>query len=418
MRDINLEEVKVVQIALRHNTETGAVTIIGNLDDIDKRYCQGDTIYMSQRNHEVVIFTYRGLQHNNVTNISSHWTSYASMIREGKIPDEIKCLLKSSNDDRNSKFEDRQLHENAVNKLVSEETGKEKEEASQASIDDSETALSAEEIKYKRQKSEMRSVLIGRGVRFIDENTVVLAESHHFQNEELQLKMRCLRNSGNQLFYVLFESDGHYEYGVERPEQRISDDDIFSAKISVDGIIRSFCGKYDGRLSDIKVNINAIHQYRLLKPVRSIDSDRLPMEMIISNLKEWILNNTADVRIKPVSFKGKDYVALVCPKGCSNKSVNNIFREIFSEIAPKNDFAAFKGELFRRGLLCSDTNYDCVDIQKTISSFKARELGTEKCKIICFDFGEQFINTYHQMLDIAELDGELEVYDESVIGYI
>ena len=99
------------------------------------------------------------------------------------------------------------------------------------------------------------------------------------------------------------------------------------------------------------------------------------------NLKEWILNNTADVRIKPVSFKGKDYVALVCPKGCSNKSVNNIFREIFSEIAPKNDFAAFKGELFRRGLLCSDTNYDCVDIQKTISSFKARELGTEKCKI-------------------------------------
>ena len=264
----------------------------------------------------------------------------------------------------------------------------------------------------------MRSVLIGRGVRFIDENTVVLAESHHFQNEELQLKMRCLRNSGNQLFYVLFESDGHYEYGVERPEQRISDDDIFSAKISVDGIIRSFCGKYDGRLSDIKVNINAIHQYRLLKPVRSIDSDRLPMEMIIGNLKEWILNNTADVRIKPVSFKGKDYVALVCPKGCSNKSVNNIFREIFSEIAPKNDFAAFKGELFRRGLLCSDTNYDCVDIQKTISSFKARELGTEKCKIICFDFGEQFINTYHQMLDIAELDGELEVYDESVIGYI
>lgn len=381
MRDINLEEVKVVQIALRHNTETGAVTIIGNLDDIDKRYCQGDTIYMSQRNHEVVIFTYRGLQHNNVTNISSHWTSYASMIREGKIPDEIKCLLKSSNDD-------------------------------------SETALSAEEIKYDRQKSEMRSVLIGRGVRFIDENTVVLAQSHHFQNEELQLKMRCLRNSGNQLFYVLFESDGHYEYGVERPEQRISDDDIFSAKISVDGIIRSFCGKYDGRLSEIKVNINAIHQYRLLKPVRSIDSDRLPMEMIIGNLKEWILNNTADVRIKPVSFKGKDYVALVCPKGCSNKSVNNIFREIFSEIAPKNDFAAFKGELFRRGLLCSDTNYDCVDIQKTISSFKARELGTEKCKIICFDFGEQFINTYHQMLDIAELDDELEVYDESVIGYI
>ena len=381
MRDINLEEVKVVQIALRHNTETGAVTIIGNLDDIDKRYCQGDTIYMSQRNHEVVIFTYRGLQHNNVTNISSHWTSYASMIREGKIPDEIKCLLKSSNDD-------------------------------------SETALSAEEIKYDRQKSEMRSVLIGRGVRFIDENTVVLAESHHFQNEELQLKMRCLRNSGNQLFYVLFESDGHYEYGVERPEQRISDDDIFSAKISVDGIIRSFCGKYDGRLSDIKVNINAIHQHRLLKPVRSIDSDRLPMEMIIGNLKEWILNNTADVRIKPVSFKGKDYVALICPKGCSNKSVNNIFREIFTEIAPKNDFAAFKGELFRRGLLCSDTNYDCVDIQKTISSFKARELGTEKCKIICFDFGEQFINTYHQMLDIAELDDELEVYDESVIGYI
>ena len=381
MRDINLEEVKVEQIALKHDTETGAVKIIGNLDDIDKRYCQGDTIYMSQRNHEVVIFSYRGLQHNNVTNISSHWTSYASMIREGKIPDEIKCLLKRSNDD-------------------------------------SKTALSAEEIKYKRQQSEMRSVLIGRGVRFIDENTVVLAQSHHFQNEELQLKMRCLRNSGNQLYYVLFESDGHYEYGVERPEQRISDDDIFSAKISVDGIIRSFCGKYDGRLSDIKVNINAIHQYRLLKPVRSIDSDRLPMEMIIGNLKEWILNNTADVRIKPVSFKGKEYVALVCPKGCSNKSVNNIFREIFSEIAPKNDFAAFKGELFRRGLLCSDTNYDCVDIQKTISSFKARELGTEKCKIICFDFGEQFINTYHQMLDMAELDDELDVYDESVIGYI
>ena len=400
MRNINLEEVKAEQIALRHNTETGAVTIIGNLDDIDKRYCQGDAIYMSKRNHEVVIFSYRGLQHNNVTNISSHWTSYASMIREGKIPDEIKCLLKSSNVTGNGKCEDRQLHENAANELVSE------------------TALSAEEIKYKRQQSEMRSVLIGRGVRFIDENTVVLAQSHHFQNEDLQLKMRCLRNSGNQLFYVLFESDGHYEYGVERPEQRISDDDIFSAKISVDGIIRSFCGKYDGRLSDIKVNINAIHQYRLLKPVRSIDSDRLPMEMIIGNLKEWILNNTADVRIKPVSFKGKDYVALICPKGCSNKSVNNIFREIFSEIAPKNDFAAFKGELFRRGLLCSDTNYDCVDIQKTISSFKARELGTEKCKIICFDFGEQFINTYHQMLDIAELDDELEVYDESVIGYI
>ena len=83
--------------------------------------------------------------------------------------------------------------------------------------------------------------------------------------------MRCLRNSGNQLFYVLFESDGHYEYGVERPEQRISDDDIFSAKISVDGIIRSFCGKYDGRLSDIKVNINANPHVDLKKALNLLE---------------------------------------------------------------------------------------------------------------------------------------------------
>lgn len=267
-------------------------------------------------------------------------------------------------------------------------------------------------IKFAMEQKKKKRFLENTGIIFYEDNcTVKLAESC-VNEEKLTLCMRCLKNDGNQLKYVLFECKGDTEYGVERKEQMISDKQIEEQKITIDNIVRSFTGVYVSCLSNIKVNISIIHNYRLLKGIRSIDSDRLPMNEIVSGLKEWLLEHINDSRVGITEMMGETRIVLLCPadyrKGIK---VGGIFKEIFNEIAPKNNFNAFKAELYRRNMLICDRNEDCIDIQKTISRAKCLELGTNSVKIICFKFETEFVNVFLETRRVVDLIAEIEETD-------
>ena len=267
-------------------------------------------------------------------------------------------------------------------------------------------------LMFALEQQKKKKYLEGAGVMFYtDECTVKLAES--FVNDEyLELCMRCLKNDGNQLVYVLFEKKGDTEYGIERKEQRISDKQIEEQKIAIDNIVKSFTGVYVESLSSIKVNISIIHNYRLLRGIRSIDSERLPMNEIINGLKDWLMEHINDSRVGVTEIMGEKHIVLLCPvdyrKGIK---VGGIFKEIFSEIAPKNNFSAFKAELYRRNLLICDKNDDCIDIQKSISRAKCLELGTNNVRIICFNFEPEFVKAYIEAKELLDILKEMDDAD-------
>ena len=260
---------------------------------------------------------------------------------------------------------------------------------------------------FTQEQINAKKSLIARGVQFMDDECTVNLADSCVNGEELSLRMRCLRNDGNQLVYLLFEKMGETEFGIERMDQRITDKQIREQKNVIDNIISRFTGKYDDKLADIKVNISMVHEYRLLKGIRCIDSERLPMNQIVEGLKDWLLSHANDSRIGIMELRGKDYLVILCPKNYKKGiKVGGIFQEIFYEIAPKNNFSAFKGELMRRKLLVCDVNDACMDIQKTISAKKCRELDTKYGKVICFDFEPEFVN----MIKLARVEAD-EVID-------
>lgn len=260
---------------------------------------------------------------------------------------------------------------------------------------------------FTREQVNMRAVAVSRGAVFMDDScTVKLAESS-VNGMNLSLCMRCLKNDGNQLVYVLFEKLGETEYGVERMDQRISDKHIREQKNRIDTIIGKFTGKYDDRLASIKIIISIIHEHRLLNGLRCVDIDRLPANQIIDYLKEWIFFHANDSRIEIMELKGREYVVFICPKDYKKGiKISGIFKEIFQEIAPHNNFGMFKGELVRRKLVICDANEQCIDIQKTISRTKCRELGTDCQKVICFNFDQSFVQVIkNERMDADELIG-------------
>ncbi len=263
------------------------------------------------------------------------------------------------------------------------------------------TPVMKEAYKFMTEQYEAKQNMQNKGVIFMEDGCTAKLADSFVNGEYLELNIRCIKNDGNQLIYVLFESDGVLEYGVERREQRITGKLIENQRIEIDNIIKSFTGVYDNAVSSIKVYISLIHKYRLLKGIQSIHNERLPMELIISNLKEWLLLHASDNRLGITRICGEERIVLVCPSGYKKGvHVGGIFKEIFYEIAPDNNFGAFKAELFRRKMLICDKNDQCIDIQKTISRSKCVELGTNHVKIICFDFGEEFV----EQMKLAKLD--------------
>lgn len=249
-----------------------------------------------------------------------------------------------------------------------------------------------ESLKLQLAQATGRRYLEERGIILeSDECTAQLAESI-VNGERLTLCMRCMKNDGNQLVYVLFERKGNVEYGIERKAQYITDKHIEDMKLYIDNIINSFTGIYAMRMVNIKLAIKTIHDNRLLKGIHYINTDKVPLSVIVKRLKEWIVENANDSRVGIMELKGKKHVVIMCPKGYKKGIlVGGIFKQIFGEIAPENNYGAFKAELVRRKIIICDKNSECLDIQKTISKAKCMELGTEHVKIICFDFEEKFV---------------------------
>lgn len=265
---------------------------------------------------------------------------------------------------------------------------------------------------FAQEQQKKKKYLEDAGVVFYEDGcTVKLAES--FVNDEyLELCMRCLKNDGNQLAYVLFEKKGETEYGVERKGQRIADSQIEEQKIAIDNIVKSFTGIYVESLSSIKVNISIIHNYRLLRGIRSIDTERLPMNEIVNRLKDWFMEHINDSRVGVTEILGEKRIILLCPTGYRKGiKVGGIFKEIFNEIAPKNNFGAFKAELYRRNLLICDKNDDCIDIQKSISRAKCFELGTDSVRIICFSFEKDFVHAFVEARALVKMLKEINDAD-------
>lgn len=245
-----------------------------------------------------------------------------------------------------------------------------------------------------------------------DECTVQLADSF-VNGEHLTLCMRCMKNDGNQLVYVLFERQGNVEYGIERKEQYITDRHIEDMQSNIDSIINSFTGIYVNSLATIKLAIKTIHNNRLLKGIHYINTEKLPMSIIVERLKEWILQNANDSRIGIMELKGLKRIVILCPKGYKKGiRVGGIFKQIFHEIAPENIYGAFKAELVRRELIICDKNSECLDIQKTISRAKCMELGTDHVKIICFNFEEEFVEQVSMARE--EVNDVLGISDEEL----
>lgn len=279
---------------------------------------------------------------------------------------------------------------------------------------------------FELEQKKKRRFLENVGIVFCEDGCTVKLAKSNINGENLTLCMRCLKNDGNQLKYVLFESNGDREYGVERKEQMVSDKQIEEQKITIDNIVKSFTGLYTECLSSIKVNISIIHNYRLLKGIRSINSERLPINDIVNGLKGWLLEHIHDSRVGVTEIQGETRIVLLCPidykKGIK---VGKIFKEIFYEIAPENNFSAFKAELYRRNMLICDRNDDCIDIQKTISRAKCLELGTNSVKIICFKFEAEFVNAFlktrnvdEQLKEINEVDFDMMFAEGDMLSKI
>lgn len=266
---------------------------------------------------------------------------------------------------------------------------------------------------YGLEQTKARKNLQNRGIFFMEDGCTAKLADSFVNGEYLELCIRCIKNDGNQLVYVLFETDGVYEYGIDRRDQMIKGKTIENQRIEIDNLIKSFTGVYDNAVSTIKVAISIIHKYRLLRGLQVIHNERLPIGLVINNFKEWILMHALDSRVGITELGGDERIVLLCPTGYKNgKAVGAIFKEIFYELAPDNNFETFKAELFRRNMLICDRNEQCMDIQKTISKGKGTELGTDRSKIICFNFEHEFVN----QVKIAreDVDSIIELSDEEI----
>lgn len=272
--------------------------------------------------------------------------------------------------------------------------------------------VAGDALKLQLAQTIARRNLESQGFIFCKDGCTVQLADSVVNGEHLTLCMRCLKNDGNQLVYVIFEKMGNVEYGIESKKQYITDKQIDEAKNVIDNIINSFTGIYEKRMASIKVAISIIHLNRLLKGLRAINTETFPLAVVIDRLKEWILINASDARVKIMELRGVRHIVIVCPKGYKKGvQVGGIFKQIFNEIAPDNNFGAFKAELVRRGLLLCDKNDECLDIQKTISRVQCEKLGTDHVKVICFDFDDKFVeqvamNKMNWEIDID--DGEIE----------
>lgn len=283
------------------------------------------------------------------------------------------------------------------------------ESARQAAI----KSMTENALKLQLSQANVRTQLEKKGIIFDKDGcTVQLAESL-VNGEHLVLCMRCMKNDGNQLVYVLFEKLGSIEYGLERKEQYITDKHIKDMRSSIDDIINSFTGIYDNHVASIKIDIKKIHSNRLLKGIRYINTDKVPLGIVVERLKEWILENANDSRIGIMELKGIKRIVILCPKGYKKGvMVGGIFKQIFNEIAPENKYGAFKAELVRQELIICDKNSACLDIQKTISKAKCMELGTDHVKVICFNFAEEFVEQVSMLRE--DINDVLGISDEEL----
>ena len=242
------------------------------------------------------------------------------------------------------------------------------------------------------------------GVKIIDKCTAEIATDRRKGN---RLCIRALLSKEtNRRKYQIYEvNQMGRELGI------LSSESLFKASVVLSGtsskikhFIQDLDGDYEGQLEDISSRMAMIEKKRVLSPEEVLDIDSCKtVEEFWKKLEDWFESHLDDVRVGVVDIKGRTHVALV-KRG--KTGLNEIFKAVCGEIAPKMKSSLIKGELYRRDLLIHDCNPDCKDTQLTVGAMAQYELGIVNDKIISFAFDDAVIRNIKEGYEIYRIAEE------------
>ena len=285
-----------------------------------------------------------------------------------------------------------------ISKLFDTPAGDEQSVDAKAITDEQETMKNSNEVKNEGFENQIP------GVKILDECSAEVATDSLWGNK---LHIRALLSKEtNKRKYQIFEVD---QTGKELGT--ISCESLFRASEVLNGtsskikhFIQDLDGNYNGQIADILSRMTMIEKRRILSPAETLDIDGCKtVEEFWKRLQDWFESHLDDIRVGVVDIKGRTHVALV-KRG--RTCLNDIFKSVCMEIAPKMKSSLIKGELYRRELLIHDYNTICKDTQLTVGAMVQLELGIVNDKIMSFAFEEEVIRNMKVGYEIYRMDGE------------
>ncbi len=230
-------------------------------------------------------------------------------------------------------------------------------------------------------------ILNNKGFQQISKTEVVYGSDDEYQIYIRQDFSRC---EGSREYLIAEMSKSGEIYGIEGSKARFTPAQIEQCLTTILERIKSFRGKYE-KIEDIKQGLMIIEKNRLLEVNENADVEGLTIDEIYNRFQSWFIEHLEDNRVAVFEMGGKKRVALVKRNA---KTLDNIFKEVYREIAPSsaNSPSKFKGEAYNRGWLVHDEGGKCRDCQLTISKIKREEIGVVNDKVIAFNFPEDLIN--------------------------
>ena len=242
------------------------------------------------------------------------------------------------------------------------------------------------------------------GVKIIGKCTAEVA-TDSLRGNRLHIRA-LLSKETNKRKYQVFEVDqAGKELGTISCESLFRASEVLSGTSSkIKHFIQDLDGNYSGQMADILSRIAMIEKERVLSPEEVLDIDSCKtVEEFWKKLEDWFESHLDDVRVGVVDIKGRTHVALV-KRG--KTGLNEIFKAVCGEIAPKMKSSLIKGELYRRDLLIHDCNPDCKDTQLTVGAMVQYELGIVNDKIISFAFDDAVIRSIKEGYEIYRITEE------------
>lgn len=256
------------------------------------------------------------------------------------------------------------------------------------------------------------------GCKTVDESSIVVATDKYKEFEIIVSSI--ISEVENQRTYAITECNREgIVFGKENIKAEFTAYEVEQGATKIERLIRGFQGNYSGQISDILMRIQKVEIDRVLiaKPIKNVGA--MLFEDIMLKLGKFIKNNLTDNRIGCCVIDGICHVGIV-KRG--EKTTDAIFREIIHEIAPYNNYAAFKRELCDRELIYHDMNERSRDMQKSISKDLQKKIGATGEKIISFKLSQeelgQIAEAYRKIANkrgLVELEADLTEYIQGLL---